>query len=401
MTDPEILKTSFNINSKTDLILKDNNITRAWRAAYDVYGGVYDTLETRIETKALKFEDDLPKADDSDDEMNDSSERSLQTLNSNDSAITCASQLLFPKSNIRMMESDQAKDILKRRFTTIFKIRLPSVITDNIEEAGIDAAESFGEILEIFFSIDQQLIVEPWWDNDTTKCLGKEDEPPTCKQELLKYVDKCFLQKDSYPYIRIITRHNRKSSRFITPEINEKYKSHSTYVSIAKIQQKQTICIGWLMGTHPKSVNAGDLEEQIKSFKFQEELDNNLKNPEFDIELRMQAIRINKDENIDWKTATQASHVHVAAKNRRTAFSRILRIFSKHNDVGFPLGQEIWFVPNVIDQRIPTPKSRIANAAKMRERQRIFTQVSEIIPTHDIAALDTPIKDSNGMYITL
>ena len=46
------------------------------------------------------------------------------------------------------------------------------------------------------------------------------------------------------------------------------------------------------------------------------------------------------------------------------AFSRILKIFSKHNTIGFPLGQEIWFVPNVIDQRIPTPKSRIINDAK-------------------------------------
>ena len=155
------------------------------------------------------------------------------------------------------------------------------------------------------------------------------------------------------------------------------------------------------MGTHPKSVNADDLEEQIRQFRFQHEIDNSLLHPTFNMELRMQAIWISKNEQINWKKATRASHIHVAAKDRRTAFTRLLQIFSKYNTIGFPLGQEIWFVLNVIDQRIPTPKSRIPNTMKMRERQKIFTEVMEIIPSHGIAALDSPIKSKNGTYITL
>ena len=300
-----------------------------------------------------------------------------------------------------MKGTKKTKDSLKRKYMTILKIRLPTVISENLEDAGIDAAESFSEIMEILFSIDPQIILEPWWDNETTKSIGKNDELPTCRQDLLKYVDKCFLRKDSYPYIKIIIRHNRNKSRFITMEVQDKYKSHKVYLSIAKIQQKQTVCIGWLMGTHPKSVNLIDLEEQIKVFKFQNEIDNNLKTPNLEIELRKQAIQINKEEKIYLKTTTRASHVYVAAKDKRTTFSRILRIFSNHNKVGFPLGQEIWFVPNVIDQRIPTTKSRVLNTAKMRERQRIFMEVMEIIPSYDIEALDTPVKDVEGNLITL
>ena len=50
-TDPEVLKSSFKINKNKELFLEDNNITRAWRAAYDVYGGIYDTMDTNVESK--------------------------------------------------------------------------------------------------------------------------------------------------------------------------------------------------------------------------------------------------------------------------------------------------------------------------------------------------------------
>ena len=69
-----------------------------------------------------------------------------------------------------------------------------------------------------------------------------------------------------------------------------------------QIQEKETICIGWLMGTHPKVVNPGDLIKSIKDFSFVENAkekgqDNPLKL--LDIEIRMQLIRIQSNEKLD------------------------------------------------------------------------------------------------------
>ena len=78
----------------------------------------------------------------------------------------------------------------------------------------------------------------------------------------------------------------------------------------------------------------------------------------------------------------------MAVDHNRKVASRILRIFSLANELGFPLGHEYWFVPNTIDSRIPAPKRRVVNAAKMRERQRIFLSKMSIVPSYHIAALD-------------
>ena len=71
----------------------------------------------------------------------------------------------------------------------IFPSNSHEINKDNIDKAGIDAAESFSEILDILFLVDKQLILDPWWDNDTTKCIGKNDEPPSCKSCTGMHVD--------------------------------------------------------------------------------------------------------------------------------------------------------------------------------------------------------------------
>ena len=109
------------------------------------------------------------------------------------------------------------------------------------------------------------------------------------------------------------------------------------------------------MGSHPKLVNPRDLEEVIKKFCFPDETE--LKEKfKLDVEVCSQAVCIYKGEEIDWKVATRAAHIHVALDNNRKVSARILRIFSLANELGFPLGHEYWFVPNTIDSRIPSPK---------------------------------------------
>ena len=148
------------------------------------------------------------------------------------------------------------------------------------------------------------------------------------------------------------------------------------------------------MGTHPKVINPKDMISSIRNFAFPEHILGGKDNPlqKLDIELRMQVIRVVPKEELDWKTAPRAAHVYVALKTYRKAFSHFIKIFSKFNKIGFPLGQEIYFVPNTMDSRIVTTKDRLCNVKKMRERQQKWLEKMNIIPTYTIAGIDLETK---------
>ena len=60
-----------------------------------IYGGIDDAIEDDDDSKILQFEDEVSiQNDDSDNELDNLSECSLQMLNSNDSAITYASTII-------------------------------------------------------------------------------------------------------------------------------------------------------------------------------------------------------------------------------------------------------------------------------------------------------------------
>ena len=115
------------------------------------------------------------------------------------------------------------------------------------------------------------------------------------------------------------------------------------------------------MGTHHKVINPVDLIVSIEEFSFKPnkieteiKLNNLLKL--LDIELRMQLIRITPNQQLDRKTSPRAAHVYVASKSFRKAFSYFKKKNIKFNKIGFPLGQEIYYMPNVMDSRIVTTK---------------------------------------------
>ena len=99
------------------------------------------------------------------------------------------------------------------------------------------------------------------------------------------------------------------------------------------------MCIGWLMGYHPNAVKEMVLELDINSFRFLEYF---TVKPfkEYDVEIRVQAIRISKTEMIDWKAATTVVHIHVHVVHSTNLLTRLLKIFSRKNEFGFLLGQE-------------------------------------------------------------
>jgi len=94
---------------------------------------------------------------------------------------------------------------------------------------------------------------------------------PTNKRELLVYVDNLFLKEDSYPYIQFSVGHNKRRNCIDLMALKEALHKHGIYVNVDKLQEKETLCIGWWMRSHPKAVNAPDLELALKKFRFPED----------------------------------------------------------------------------------------------------------------------------------
>ena len=126
------------------------------------------------------------------------------------------------------------------------------------------------------------------------------------------------------------------------------------------------------MGSHPKIINQEDLKTAIKNFTFPKDLCKN-RNPikDTDIEIRTQIIRVEQREKIDYKNdPPRAAHIHVPLKGFRKTFCHLVKIFSNYNKIGFPLGQEMYFVPNTIDPRIAISKERMSNVKKWEKDKK-------------------------------
>ena len=138
-----------------------------------------------------------------------------------------------------------------------------------------------------------------------------------------------------------------------------------------QLQAHNTICIVWLMGSHPKAINPRDMEEIVKKIQFLEQAEAKMDPFAFQCKVRSQAIQRGRY----WLENCHKGVTHPCTSDDNwKVFTWILKIFSSANKLGFPLGHEYWFVPNTIDSRIPNPKKQILCAAKMRERQHIFLE---------------------------
>jgi len=89
-------------------------------------------------------------------------------------------------------------------------------------------------------------------------------------------------------------------------------------------------------GFFPQLVNHGDLELAMQNFRFTEDFKEK-SIMIFDVEWRIQVIRISKSKVLDWKTVVRAAHLYVEVENQRQQFIRFLKTFSKRNELGFPL----------------------------------------------------------------
>ena len=208
-------------------------------------------------------------ASDVDTSEGESETESVDTIMSNNLAFTHASKSLFPKEGIRLEQQQEKKlNGHNPKFQTIFKARLPSVQVEDMDEAIEGVVNNFKSMIKEMMSIDKKLILSLWWDSKGSPTKCNKGEFPVNKNELLHYVDKCFLKQSTYPYIQFIVEHSKKVEEFADPDFLAHLKDNKILLNKDRLQSRNTICIGWLMGTHPKSVNARDLEDIIKNFSF-------------------------------------------------------------------------------------------------------------------------------------
>ena len=133
--------------------------------------------------------------------------------------------------------------------------------------------------------------------------------------------------------------------------MKDSFLKQGIHFSIDKLQTRETMCLRWLMGSRPKSLNREDLEKAVQNFLFPADFTGEMIEP-FEVKCRVQVICITKSTVLGWKTATRAAHLYVAVDNNWRPCMRFLCMFSNRNELGSPPVQELWFVPSIINFRI-------------------------------------------------
>jgi len=193
-----------------------HNITNAWRAAYNLYGGVWHhrpdldratrkmiKFVPRVSTE-VEFSDREDSSDSSEEEQNVEDEEdtdgsrssgSVDLTSSWESAMSLASASLYPITGTRLQEQEQRKvPPGEFKYTTIFKGRLQMIVSKSRNTQEESALNDFEEIVTAMGDKDRTSTVLPWKQRDyggliksnMNRCM------PTSKRELLVYVDRCF-----------------------------------------------------------------------------------------------------------------------------------------------------------------------------------------------------------------
>ena len=160
-----------------------HNITNAWRAAYNLYGGVShhgpdlggatrQTIEfvPRVSTE-VEFSDEEDSSDSSEEEQNVEDEEdtdgscslgSVDSTSSWESAISLTSSL-YPITGTRLQEQEQRKVTPGEfKYTTIFKGRLQMIVSKSRNTQEESALNDFEEKFTAMVDIDWTSTVMPW-----------------------------------------------------------------------------------------------------------------------------------------------------------------------------------------------------------------------------------------------
>jgi hypothetical protein len=276
--------------------------------------------------------------------------------------------------------SDQAKS---RKYATFFKVRLPKLQQDN-NAFDAEISANFAAFTKLVFGRDASALILPW-KYPKLRALNKSSVLPTTRSGVQDYVDRLYAQTGFSPWCRFLMAHNSDPKTWLDDVFQSEVRSRDMNLNPEKLQVANIACAGWLLGSHPATMNLKDMEQALSQHPLMRDIP---------IELRNQSIKLNPQEKIDPDQAVKAVHVYTdffLATKCRQALNSIYGSSSRKETL--PLGKLLRFVPNIADGRYLCTTATRSSVVALKSKQKRFLAQTKTMTNYTIRELDYVIPE--------
>jgi hypothetical protein len=235
-----------------------------------------------------------------------------------------------------------------RKHKTYIKVKMAKTTAVSMTEQQEEISASFSSIMNKIWNIDPSALLLAWKDGmGTDKPLKQNSEFPKTKEQMLRYVDRMWMERLKSAYCRMIINHDKDSDKlFNDPHLQTWLDDNEMSVQIERIQATKTACAGHLLGYQPFGCNTNNLSDAIEQLPLMKGIS---------VEVRSEFVVLgdpkNKTPQKKEKTKTRILKIYVAWNQTGAARQALLKIYSSKGKKRFPQGVMARFIPDIADTR--------------------------------------------------
>jgi hypothetical protein len=251
-------------------------------------------------------------------------------------------------------------------------------------EAEAELVEAMNTMLKNVWTFDPRVLLLPYKSNNIN--LSKDSNPFKSRTQIQVYCDNAFIKPNFNTWMKIYIAHDKVVEEYAEDDVFQAALSQvDLWFQLDKIQDKSSSSIGWLLGSTPDTGNINDMKLAHEH------------HPSLGIECepRGQAIHLYPGRNnIPAVQQVKAIHIYVASGNVTTACRAYNLTFGgSTNSTGYPLGQVLWFLPDISDPCYPASMQTRAKVIRMMSKQKHLLTSTTFILTSTIAGLHVYYED--------
>jgi hypothetical protein len=243
-----------------------------------------------------------------------------------------------------------------RKHKTYIKVKMVKVTSDNQSEQQEEVSTCFNNIMVKLWNIDPTAILLSWKDDlSTIKPLKQSSDFPKSKEQMLKFVDRMWIEKSKPAYCRMIVNHDKDAdSLFNDSQLQNWMEDNDLSLQIERIQSTKTACAGHLLGYQPFACNVDNLADSIE----QNQLMKGIK-----VEVRQEFVVLadpkNKSAKNKERTKTKILKIYVPWNQTGEARKALVKIYSSKSNKSYPQGVMARFVPDITDTRFVRTSAQV------------------------------------------
>lgn len=272
-----------------------------------------------------------------------------------------------------------------RKHKTYVKVKFAKITTDSMAEQQEELSMCFNNIMNKVWNIDTSALILAWKDDmGTTKPLRQNSDFPKSKDQMLRYVDRLWIEKSKSAYARMIINHDLDPSKLFSDEALQLWlDDNDLSLQTERIQATKTACAGHLLRYHALACNMENLVDAIEQQALMKGIN---------VEVRAEFIILGNPKNIKKKikerTKIKILTLYVAWNRTADARHALVKIYSSKTNGSFPLGVRARFIPDTMDTRFVRTSAQVLAYKNSLRKHIKFMESSRIHPSYNIIELD-------------